>query len=133
MPMCRACECNTYELRNVDGEWYCLNCARDAGWLTPEQQLAARDAEIARLKAELAAARAALRPFAAVAAGIPDSWPGQCPLRIDSGPVWRGNGRQYEWMAYHGVGNDGRTLDCDALLPSIAEWRAAEAARGGEQ
>lgn len=88
-------------------------------------RLAAAADEIERL-------RAALLPFAALTHGIPENWPAQCPLRIDSGPDR--DGRLYEWIAYHGVGDDGLPLDGSTLLPTVGEWReAAEAAVGGKR
>jgi hypothetical protein len=77
--------------------------------------------EFAALTARLAAAEAALKPFAEVARGIPDNWPGQCHLRIDSEPVQLGDfiGCR-EWLCYHGV------EDCqDVCLPTIEQWRKA--------
>jgi hypothetical protein len=74
-----------------------------------------------KLEAELAAARAALEPFARIAHGIPDNCPGQCHLRIDCDEAYT-----REWLSYLGVN------DCsDVVLPTIEQWRAAQAA-GGE-
>jgi hypothetical protein len=80
------------------------------------------------LRAEVERLRAVIAPFAKLGRGIPDNWPDYCPLRIDSGP--NRDGRMYEWISYHGVGDDGKTLDCDALLPTIGEWQAAAEAAG---
>ena len=72
--------------------------------------------------------RAALAPFAKLAAGIPGNWPGECPLRIDR-DMHRGSPRYYELIAYHGITDDGKPLGYEyTLLPTIAEWRAAEEA-----
>lgn len=81
-------------------------------------QLQALGTEIERLQA-------ALRPFANVARGIPDNWPGECCLRVDS---WHDRYDQLrEWLAYHQVG------EREAVLPTIDQWRdAAQAAGGGE-
>lgn len=75
---------------------------------------------------ELIRLRDALAPFAELGAKIPDNWPGQCPLRIDQGQ----NrivvlGRPYEYLSYHGVNDDGKTIHCDTLLPTIGQWREA--------
>ena len=73
----------------------------------------AMDGEVKRLKGRLA-------PFAAVIAGLPDNWPGECRLRIDR----RNDGSEY--LAYHGEPEKhlGR-------LPTITQWReAAETAKG---
>lgn len=64
----------------------------------------------------------AVEPFAALAKRIPANWPEQCPLRIDSGTNTKG--RWYEWMAYHGVDDNGTPAHCVALLPTIGQWRA---------
>lgn len=68
--------------------------------------------------------RAALKPFAAVAKGIPNNWPGHCRLRED----WREDldDEFHQWLAYLGV-NDGGTF------PTIAEWREAAKTAGGEE
>ncbi len=72
--------------------------------------------------AELERLRKSIMPFAKLATRIPDNWPGECQLRIDSGPDRDGN--YYEWFSYHGVNDKG------GLLPTIAEWReATEAGR----
>lgn len=42
------------------------------------------------LRAENAALRAALKPFAAVAGGVPDNWPDQCPLTWHEQPAHDG-------------------------------------------
>ncbi len=87
----------------------------------------------AEQRAELERLRAVIKPFAVVANGIPDNWPGKCRLRIDSGPSIPSRcSRRYEWVAYHGVGDDGMP-DCDGLLPTIAEWHKAAEAVGGKQ
>lgn len=78
------------------------------------------------LRLSLAAAEAALKPFAEVARGIPDNWPGECHLRIDGEPVQLGDfiGCR-EWLCYHGV-QDVQ----DACLPTIEQWREAAKAGG---
>ena len=74
---------------------------------------------IAELEAKVERIRKAVAPFAEVAAGIPDNWPGQCRLRIDH----RRDGSEY--LAYHGVSKEPL-----GTLPFICEWRAAaEAAK----
>lgn len=81
---------------------------------------------IAELEQELAAARAALEPFAKVARGIPDNWPEQCRLRIDNEADTKTNPR--EWLCYHGiVESEG------GVLPTIYEWRQAARAAGGAE
>lgn len=79
------------------------------------------------LEAQIERLRAALKPFAKLAAGIPDNWPGQCPLRIDRQQC-RGTTHYYEYIAYHGV-DGGKPHGYEyVLLPTIAEWRAVEEA-----
>ena len=84
--------------------------------------LAIHQAKVAELEAEVARLERvckAVAPFAEVAAGIPDNWPGQCRLRIDH----RLDGSEY--LAYHGVSKEPL-----GALPFICEWRAAaEAAK----
>ena len=63
--------------------------------------------------------REALRPFADVAKGIPDNWPGECRLRVDHNPV-------QEWLSYYEAGTP------NATFPTIAEWRAVLATQQPE-
>ena len=63
-------------------------------------------------------------PFAALASGIPDNWPGYCRLRIDT------RRDQSEFLNYHGVPEEHL-----GVLPTIDQWRAvakaaADAAKG---
>lgn len=84
------------------------------------------NAYVHQLEVQIERLRAALEPFAKLAAGIPDNWPGQCPLRIDSG-LYRGGPKHYEYVAYHGIGDDAKPLGYHHVaLPTIAEWRAVE-------
>ena len=74
--------------------------------------------------AETERLRAVAGPFAALASGIPDNWPGECRLRIDT------RRDQSEFLNYHGVPEEHR-----GVLPTIDQWRAvakaaAEAAKG---
>jgi hypothetical protein len=76
----------------------------------------------AELLAERDRLKAALKPFAALAAGIPDNWPADCSLRIDDRV---GKAGWYEYLSYWGRNDAGESLDCaQPLLPTIAEWRA---------
>lgn len=116
-----------YERDPNDSEWVLFIDGDDEPYeVTEEHHLAL--CEIEWLRERLAAAEAALKPFADVARGIPDNWPGECHLRIDSEPVQLGDfiGCR-EWLCYHGV------EDCqDVCLPTIEQWRAAErVAKGG--
>ena len=63
--------------------------------------------------------REALRPFADVAKGIPDNWPGECRVRVDIGLV-------QEWLSYYEAGTP------NATFPTIAEWRAVLATQQPE-
>lgn len=73
------------------------------------------------LLAELKRLRAALMPFAEVAAGIPGNWPGYCKLRVDT------RGCLGEYLCYHGK------PEADlGLLPTLSEWREAAETAGGE-
>ena len=92
----------------------------DAALSRALQLLAEREQEVAEL-------RLALKPFVMTARGIPDNWPGECHLRIDSEPVLMGDFTGCrEWLCYHGV-HDVQ----DACLPTIAQWREAARAAGG--
>ncbi len=63
----------------------------------------------------------AIEPFAEVARNIPAHWQAECPLRIDSGT--EATGRYHEWLSYYGVDGEGKPIGCDALLPTIGQWR----------
>jgi hypothetical protein len=71
------------------------------------------------LRKELAEAKAALLPFARM--GIPPNWPGQCRLRIDT------RNDSSEYVSYHGEAEAAL-----GILPTIAEWREAAKAAGGD-
>jgi hypothetical protein len=122
-----------YEITDANRDW--LLCTDDNEYEEPEgdalncqgivaivNAFPAMAEELKRLREQLERLHKAVEPFRALARTIPDNWPAQCPLRIDSGPDRKG--RQYEWIAYHGVGNDGKNTDCDSLLPTIGEWRS---------
>ena len=73
--------------------------------------------------------RAAIAPFAAVAALIPDHWPGRCRLREDA--ELRRHFRYFagERLRYDQLLNYWPEID-GGRLPTIAQWReAAEAAK----
>ena len=74
---------------------------------------------ITELEAEVDQLREALRPFADVAKGIPDNWPGECRVRVDIGLV-------QEWLSYYEAGTP------NATFPTIAEWRAVLATQQPE-
>jgi len=77
-------------------------------------------------KAEIERLRTALAPFAKIASGIPDRWPGECPLKVACGP-WGRDGRWREAISYHFVEDDGEPSMCESVvLPTIAEWREVE-------
>ena len=78
--------------------------------------------ELEEQAAEIERLQAALKPFAKLGSRIPDNWPDECPLRVDSGPDQHGD--WYEWLSYHGVNDTGY------LLPTIGEWREAASASG---
>ncbi len=62
--------------------------------------------------------RAALKPFADVAKGIPDNWPAENHLQVR---LLKG-----ECLSYGSVDDE------HATLPTIAEWRAAAEAAGAK-
>lgn len=53
-------------------------------------------------------------PFAKVVEGVPDNWPGECRLRIDT----RDDGSEY--LAYHGDPEEHL-----GVLPTLDQWRKA--------
>lgn len=75
--------------------------------------------ELDDLRAKADKLREALKPFARLS--IPDNWPGDCKLRIDS----RRDASEY--ISYHGLPETSL-----GILPTIAEWREAAEAAGGE-
>ena len=78
-------------------------------------------AENDRLTGEIKGLRAAIQPFAGLARGIPDHWPGECKLRIDQ----RSDGSEY--VCYHGLEWQDARL---GILPTLDEWRRMA---GGEE
>ncbi len=61
---------------------------------------------------------AALAPFAKVASGIPDNWPGKCPI------LFARDGNRW-YLVYVG-------LDDECPYPTIAQWQAAAEASGSD-
>ena len=59
---------------------------------------------------------AALQPFAEIASGIPDNWPADCHLRINT-DVDR-DGMPFEYLSYHGLEES-----IHPVLPTIGQWR----------
>lgn len=82
---------------------YCHNCC-----LTKPGYTKYLEDEIERL-------RKALEPFALVASGIPDNWPGCCPLSFVYEPQAEDSGNWH--LGYAG------SLDA-CPYPTIDEWRA---------
>jgi hypothetical protein len=107
----------------------CHDCLVDQV-ATLTEEVATLEAEHTADQKELLAAlenngrlRAALAPFAAVAAGIASNWPGYCRLR--EGAAYRKIGTPHsgaqgwhQWLEYWGANEGGS-------FPTIDEWRAA--------
>lgn len=138
LPTCPWCDARCCDSNQVlDPSYYEWSCGtRRQGHWKKRSSLCVLDGSnktIAELRAKVERLRAALLPFARVAAGIRDNWPEQCPLRIDQGVDKSGRPGSkyyYEVLSYYAIDNEGRPEDCLTLLPTIREWReAAEAVK----